>query len=218
MHLIYRQAVFLTGAVRGAQFPPDDGAEVAFAGRSNAGKSSAINAITGIKSLARTSKTPGRTRQINFFRLDEERRLVDLPGFGYARVPTAVRNQWVATVEEYLHTRRCLRGIILIMDVRHPLTELDLRLIDWCQFAGMPVHTLLTKSDKLSRGRATAALAETRRRLAARKGCHAKAEVPPPYIQLFSATTAVKGHVQAANIGSTGVDEARSRLDQWLGL
>ncbi len=150
----YRSAQFLISAPSLAQCPPEGGAEVAFAGRSNAGKSSAINTLTQNTKLARTSKTPGRTQLINFFSLDEQRRLVDLPGYGYAKVPLATKKQWQAHLTEYLYQRQCLRGLILLMDIRHPLQEFDTSMINWAVDASMPVHILLTKSDKLKRGAA----------------------------------------------------------------
>jgi GTP-binding protein len=153
-HFNYRQAAFLLSAPSLAECPPERGAEVAFAGRSNAGKSSAINALTQNPKLARTSKTPGRTQLINFFALDEDRRLVDLPGYGYAKVPLATKKQWQAHLAEYLQERQCLRGLVLLMDIRHPLQEFDTTMINWAVEAEMPVHILLTKSDKLKRGAA----------------------------------------------------------------
>lgn len=192
----YRQATYLMGAQKLHQVPPDNGLEVAFAGRSNAGKSSAINTITDIKSLARTSKTPGRTQLINFFTLDPERRLVDLPGYGYAKVPEAIKRQWQHTLQEYLHQRQALQGLVLVMDVRHPLTEYDRVLLDWCQSARMAVHILLTKADKLKRGPANNALLQVRKTL--------KAQWPGSTVQLFSA------------LNKTGVDQVREHLDQWF--
>ncbi len=150
----YRTAQFLTSAPSLAECPAERGAEVAFAGRSNAGKSSAINTLTQNTKLARTSKTPGRTQLINFFALDEQRRLVDLPGYGYAKVPLATKKKWQAHLTEYLYQRQCLRGLILLMDIRHPLQEFDTSMINWAVDAQMPVHILLTKSDKLKRGAA----------------------------------------------------------------
>ena len=135
-----------------AQCPNDDGCEIAFAGRSNAGKSSAINTLTRNKGLARTSKTPGRTQLINFFQLDEGKRLVDLPGYGYAKVPIAMKRKWDKHLAEYLQLRQSLAGLILLMDIRHPLQEFDLQMLNWAAQAGLPVHILLTKSDKLKRG------------------------------------------------------------------
>jgi GTP-binding protein len=147
----YSQAVFLKSAAKVEQLPPDEGYEVAFAGRSNAGKSSALNCLTGIKQLARTSKTPGRTQLINLFTLDESRRLVDLPGYGYAKVGLAVKQEWQRNLAHYLEVRQCLKGLILLMDCRHPLKDLDQMLIDWAINKEIPVHMLLTKADKISR-------------------------------------------------------------------
>ena len=160
----YRQASFLLGVARLAQLPADDGAEVAFAGRSNAGKSSVINALTGRASLARIGKTPGRTRELNFFVLDEHRRLVDLPGYGYARVPAEVQRRWALLVEGYLARRRSLRGVVVIMDARRPFMATDVQLLEWCAAAALPVHVLHNKADKLGRGQAARALAAARRR------------------------------------------------------
>ncbi len=162
----YRQARFLTSVASIRGLPPDRGREVAFAGRSNAGKSSAINALTGRRDLARTSRTPGRTRLVNFFELDDGRRLVDLPGYGYAKVPRAMSREWGALVRKYLESRRSLAGVVVLMDIRHPLTELDTTLLDWCRAADLPVLAVLTKADKLARGRRAAALSEVWGRLA----------------------------------------------------
>jgi len=152
----FRTAQFLTGAPSLQQCPPEKGAEVAFAGRSNAGKSSAINALTQNKSLARTSKTPGRTQLINFFQLHNSPalRLVDLPGYGYAKVSQEMKKTWQKYISQYLSERQCLKGLVLIMDIRHPLQEVDTMLIDWAVESELPLHALLTKSDKLSRGAA----------------------------------------------------------------
>jgi len=143
---------FLTSAHQARQFPPDSGAEVAVAGRSNAGKSSAINAIVQRKGLAKTSKTPGATRLVNFFELEPGRRLVDLPGYGYAAVPGEMRQHWGALIEGYFRQRRCLRGAIVVMDVRHPLTEHDRSMLELAVARSVPVHVVLTKADKLGRG------------------------------------------------------------------
>jgi GTP-binding protein len=195
----YRQANYLLSAYHLNQAPPDIGAEVAFAGRSNAGKSSAINTITGQKGLARTSKTPGRTQQLIFFSLDQARRLVDLPGYGYAKVPLAVQSQWQQTLERYLHTRESLRGLVLMMDIRHPLTAFDQHLLTWCQLSNMPVHILLTKADKLSRGQGCATLQQVQKQVTQEY----TGEIT---IQLFSA------------LKSQGIAEAKARLDHWLAL
>lgn len=148
----YSKAVFLKSAAKVNQLPADTGYEVAFAGRSNAGKSSALNCLTGIKNLARTSKTPGRTQLINLFTIDEERRLVDLPGYGYAKVALQVKQDWQKNLAHYLEVRESLKGLILLMDIRHPLKDLDQMMIDWALNRQLRVHILLTKSDKLSRG------------------------------------------------------------------
>lgn len=144
-------ASFHIAAVKPKQWPEDLGYEVAFAGRSNVGKSSAINSITHRHGLARTSKTPGRTQQIIFFNLDKTRRLVDLPGYGYAKVPLKVRAQWGTMIETYLTARDSLKGVVVLIDSRHPLTELDQQMLMWCDSTHIQVHILLTKCDKLSR-------------------------------------------------------------------
>lgn len=192
----YQNARFMLGARFARQFPPDEGAEVALAGRSNAGKSSALNALTHQRA-ARVSKTPGRTQEINFFALDDERRLADLPGYGYAQVPENLRRQWQALMQRYMQTRQSLRGMVIVMDVRHPLTEHDLRMIEVCSRRRLPVHILLTKADKLSRGAAKDTLLKVERELRANEGLTFSA-------QLFSAPQRL------------GVDEARAVLDAWL--
>jgi GTP-binding protein len=138
--------------------PADFGCEVAFAGRSNAGKSSAINALTANTKLARTSRTPGRTQLINFFTVTDQIRLVDLPGYGFAKVPLKVKQEWNKQLERYLQLRQSLKGLILLMDIRHPLKDYDRQMIEWAVKSEMPVHILLTKSDKLKRGPAKSAL------------------------------------------------------------
>ena len=193
----YRQARFLASVARIRDLPPDRGCEVAFAGRSNAGKSSAINALTGRRHLARTSRTPGRTRLINFFEIDERRRLVDLPGYGYAKVPRSMSREWGALVGRYLESRKSLAGVVVLMDIRHPLTELDTTLLDGCRAARRPVLVVLTKADKLARGRRAAAVAEVRESLA---GCGATARA-----MTFSATKQI------------GRRELAEGLDAWLG-
>ncbi len=190
----YRNATFILSAAKLGQCPADVGVEVAFAGRSNAGKSSAINAICDHNKLARASKTPGRTQQINFFALAEDKRLVDLPGYGFARVPLEVRAQWTRLVENYLGKRRSLAGIVLLMDVRPPMKDQDRDLIGWAAALGIPLHVLLTKSDKLSRGPGKSTLLAVRRELAS---------IPATTVQLFSA------------LSGEGIDEARKVLDQW---
>lgn len=195
--LMYTRARYVLSARYLAQLPADVGWEAAFAGRSNSGKSSALNAITGQKALARTSKTPGRTQMINLFDIDPQRRLVDLPGYGYAKVPERLRREWGRTLERYLSQRNCLLGLILVMDARHPLTGLDAKMLQWCAARRLPVHALLTKCDKLGRGRAASTLLGVRKNIAAE---HAGASV-----QLFSSPE------------GRGVEEARSLLDRWFG-
>lgn len=196
MSIDYRRASFLISAPSLRQCPSDVGAEVAFAGRSNAGKSSAINALTGQRKLARTSKTPGRTQLLNFFALDESRRLVDLPGYGFAQVPLAVKNEWQRNLDEYLSGRVSLRGLVLLMDIRHPLQPFDTQMLDWGQRAAMPMHVLLTKADKLNFGAAKTALLSVRNQLP-------RATVPTT-IQLFS------------SLNNDGLDALQQRLNEWL--
>ena len=196
MPLDYRQAQFLTSAASIRGLPSDVGREVAFAGRSNAGKSSAINTLTGRRHLARTSRTPGRTRLINFFELTELRRLVDLPGYGYAKVPRSISREWGILVWRYLESRKSLAGVVVLMDIRHPLTELDSTLIDRCREADLRVLAVLTKADKLARSRRAAALAAVRAALA-RHGDSVRA-------MMFSATKSI-GHAELA-----------ACLDDWL--
>ncbi len=196
--LNYPTASFLISAPTLALCPDDTGAEVAFAGRSNAGKSSAINALTQQNALARTSRTPGRTQLINFFSVmnDASRRLVDLPGYGYAKVPEAVKLEWQKHLAEYLRNRYSLRGLVLLMDVRHPLTEFDQMMLDYADQRGMPVHILLTKADKLKKGPASAALQKVRSRL--------KDWEDLVSVQLFS------------SLKRDGVDTLSQKLNQWL--
>ena len=194
----YNKASFLISAPSLAHSPDDTGAEVAFAGRSNAGKSSAINTITNIKSLARTSKTPGRTQQLVYFDIDADHRLVDLPGYGYAKVAERIKKQWQRHMEEYLQHRESLQGLLLVMDIRHPLTDFDRQMLAWCDYTELPVHILLTKADKLKRGAIANSLQKVKNELS--QLCdHAS-------VQSFS------------SLKRTGVDEARAVLDHWLGL
>ncbi|MCH8551723.1 MAG: ribosome biogenesis GTP-binding protein YihA/YsxC [Natronospirillum sp.] len=165
--LNFAQARFLTSAPGLAQCPPDQGAEVAFAGRSNAGKSSALNTLTRNHKLARTSKTPGRTQLINFFTLQTEAvRLVDLPGYGYAKVQKTIKQQWDAELEAYLQARKSLIGLVLLMDIRHPFKEFDQAMLQWSVDAEIPTHILLTKADKLKKGPQLNALQAARKGLA----------------------------------------------------
>jgi len=191
----YPQVRFLTSANSVAQLPQDQGVEVAIAGRSNAGKSSAINAITQRKGLARTSKTPGATRLINFFELEPGRRLVDLPGYGFAAVAGSLREHWGALLEAYFAKRQTLKGAIVVMDVRHPLTPHDEGMLELALTRGIPVHILLTKADKLSRSAAAKALAGVRRDVGKR---------PRVTAQLFSAHS------------GEGVGAARSAIERLL--
>ena len=152
MSVAFHKATFLTSAARLTDCPGDIGAEVAFCGRSNAGKSSAINILTRQSKLARTSKTPGRTQLINFFELTDNLRLVDLPGFGYAQGPEKLKQEWQRHLAEYLRNRKSLKGLVLLMDIRHPLKSFDEMMIEWSTSANIPIHILLTKADKLKRG------------------------------------------------------------------
>ncbi|MDG2071706.1 MAG: ribosome biogenesis GTP-binding protein YihA/YsxC [Pseudomonadales bacterium] len=193
MTISFNQATFWKSAAKLSDCPPDIGAEVAFCGRSNAGKSSAINKLTNQSKLARTSKTPGRTQLINFFTLQDDLRLVDLPGFGYARVPTAVKQGWHQQMDTYLRERQSLKGLILLMDIRHPLTEFDETMINWSQTANIPLHILLTKADKLKRGPQQNTLLKVRKSLA-----------EPMTLQVFSATKNI------------GIDVLQKRLTELL--
>jgi len=190
----YRAARYVVSAHQLKQLPADSGREIAFAGRSNAGKSSAINALTGQKSLARTSKTPGRTQQIVIFEITEQHRIADLPGYGYAKVPEKLRDHWRHLMQSYFDRRDSLRGVVLVMDIRHPLRPFDQQMLAWCSAAGVPCHVLLTKSDKLKRGPALATLQQLRKALP--QGASA---------QVFSART------------GTGLEELQGRLDGWFG-
>jgi GTP-binding protein len=192
----YQCTSFQLGTPDTRQAPPDTGMEVAFAGRSNSGKSSALNVIANQKGLARTGKTPGRTQHINFFCVDDNRRLVDLPGYGYARVPKEVQARWQRAIERYLETRQSLRGVILLMDIRHPLKDFDRQVLAWSHNADLSLHVLLTKADKFKRGPAKAVLLKVRGEIAE---LH-----PAATVQLFSALT------------PAGSDEARVILDNWL--
>jgi GTP-binding protein len=161
----YRQASYVISAHKLKQLPDDSGMEVAFAGRSNSGKSSAINRLTDQKSLARTSKTPGRTQQIVIFDIDEHRRIADLPGYGYAKVPAKLKAHWRSVMQQYFIQRSCLQGVVLVMDIRHPLRPFDEQMLSWCESSSVPCHVLLTKADKLKRGPAQATLLKVRKSL-----------------------------------------------------
>ena len=194
----YRRAQFLTSASKVSQLPDEPRLEVAFAGRSNAGKSSAINTLCEQKSLARTSKTPGRTQLINFFTLDEERCLVDLPGYGYAKVPEKMRREWQHLMESYLGQRAQLRGLVVIMDIRHPLKEYDVQMLEWCNYMNTPVHVLLTKSDKLKKGAASKQMLMVKKEIK-EAGFNVS-------VQMFSA------------LNKSGMKELQNVLDQWFEL
>ena len=196
MNPIYHRVQFMESAAQIDTAPKDQGIEIAFAGRSNAGKSSAINALTRQKSLARTSKTPGRTQLLNFFQIDEKRRFVDLPGYGYAKVPLAVKAQWHKMMQRYLNERKSLAGIVLVMDIRHPLTEFDWQMIEWCENSDVRLLILLTKADKLKYGAARNTLLSVQREL--------QQMTVSVSVQLFSA------------VKKTGIDEIHAVLDDWL--
>lgn len=161
----FTKATFMMSAPDLKRCPEEYGVEIAFAGRSNAGKSSALNRLTEQPKLARTSKTPGRTQLINFFSVAEDKRLVDLPGYGFAKVPLAVRQTWEQNLTEYLHKRESLCGCLLLMDIRHPLQEFDQNFIGWSVYQGLPLHILLTKADKLKRGAAKNVMLNTNKRI-----------------------------------------------------
>jgi len=189
----YPEARFILSANAPTQFMPDKGAEVAVAGRSNAGKSSAINVIVNRRQFARTSKTPGRTQLINFFELSAGKRLVDLPGYGYAKVAAAVQSHWGELLQQYFESRVSLRGLILVVDVRRELKDFDRQMLAFARSVNLPAHVLLTKADKLKRGQASATLLRVRRELG-----------DTATVQLFSA------------LDKSGADEARAALDGFL--
>jgi GTP-binding protein len=190
----YPQAAFIKSANAPSQFVPDEGTEVAFAGRSNAGKSSAINVIVNRRQFARTSKTPGRTQLVNFFTLRDGARIVDLPGYGFAKVSERMREHWANLMADYFETRASLRGMFLIVDIRRQLTDFDRQMLAFADAVGLPVHVLLTKADKLKRGQAAKALLEVKKEL----GDNAT-------VQQFSA------------LNRQGEAEAREQLEAFLG-
>ncbi|MCS5587513.1 MAG: ribosome biogenesis GTP-binding protein YihA/YsxC [Porticoccaceae bacterium] len=195
----FQSVTFLISAPTLQQCPDDIGCEVAFAGRSNAGKSSAINSLTRNRGLARTSKTPGRTQLINHFEIEPGKRLVDLPGYGYAKVPKAIKAKWDRHLAEYLQMRRSLAGLVLLMDIRHPLQDYDQQMLNWAAQAGLPVHILLTKADKLKRGPAKNALLGVDKVLR---------DMDPGYtlltVQIFS------------SLKKIGLEELENQLSTWL--
>jgi GTP-binding protein len=192
----YRKARYLISAGNPGQFPAH-GREVAFAGRSNAGKSSAINTLCDNKGLARTSKTPGRTRLVNFFAIDDDHRLVDLPGYGFAKVPIAMKQEWESLMTDYLSQQQALCGLVIIMDIRHPLNETDWQMLQWCQHYQLPAHIVLTKADKLKRNAQQNSLFQTRKKLS-------EANIDAS-VQIFSA------------LKKTGLEALADKLDAWLG-
>jgi GTP-binding protein len=191
-----QQAHFTISAPDISKLPDDIGFEVAFAGRSNAGKSSALNTLTGQRSLARTSKTPGRTQLINVFEVSEGRRLIDLPGYGFAKVPMEMKLKWQRALGEYLQKRDCLKGLIILMDIRHPLKDLDMDLIQWAVDSDLPVLALLTKADKLSQGKYSSEVLKVKKALAS-----LNADI---MVQAFSSLKRI------------GVEQANSKICQWL--
>jgi len=195
---LFRKAAFFTTVAHLRDLPPEAVAEVAFAGRSNAGKSSAINTLADHTRLAFVSKTPGRTQHLNYFRLDEGKFLVDLPGYGYAKAPEEVRDAWEGLIGPYLAGRTPLKGVVLIMDSRHPLTDLDLQLIDWFAPTGKPIHILLTKADKLTRVQQAECLRSVRSALE-KMGEQFS-------VQLFS------------SLKKTGIEVAEAVLAKWLDI
>jgi len=194
----FHKAKYTQSAPSIRECPPEDGIEVAFAGRSNAGKSSAINTLTNNHKLARVSKTPGRTQLINFFELSPTQRLVDLPGYGYAKVSREQKELWQRYLSEYLRERQCLKGLVLLMDIRHPLQEFDTTMLNWATESNMAVHILLTKADKLSRGQAGSAL------MAVKKEIKNAGMSDLVSVQTFS------------SLKNTGVDDLKAKLQSWL--
>ena len=194
--LNYHVTHFVLSAPDIRHLPADTGIEVAFAGRSNAGKSSALNTLTNQKSLARTSKTPGRTQLINLFEVTEGKRLVDLPGYGYAEVPEEMKLKWQRALGEYLQKRQALKGLVVLMDIRHPLKDLDRQMIQWSVESGIPVLLLLTKADKLASGARKAQLNVVREAALAFAG--------DVQVELFS------------SLKKIGVDKVRQKLDSWF--
>ncbi|WP_313498227.1 ribosome biogenesis GTP-binding protein YihA/YsxC [Pseudoxanthomonas mexicana] len=192
-------AQYLLSAHTTRQLPADGGTEVAFAGRSNAGKSSALNALTHRNGLARVSKTPGRTQQLVFFQVQPDRYLVDLPGYGYAKVPQELQAHWQAFIDQYFRTREALRGLVVVMDIRHPLKDYDRQMLGYAVQRGLPAHALLTKADKLGRGQQAQALQAVKKELFSSFG-------DTVGVQTFSAES------------KQGVEEARAVVAGWLGL
>jgi GTP-binding protein len=193
---LLRSPEFILGAAESQQFPKDDLIEIAFAGRSNVGKSSSINAICNRRKLARTSKVPGRTQQINFFTMGEHARLVDLPGYGFAQVPLAVKKKWQTTIHDYLANRSNLLVLVLLMDIRHPLTDLDWQMVEWASKSELPTQVLLTKADQFKRGKIAATVLDVERQLGRMAGTFA--------VEPFS------------SLNYTGVNAMRMQLAEWV--
>ncbi|MFZ7223024.1 ribosome biogenesis GTP-binding protein YihA/YsxC [Avibacterium avium] len=194
--LNYHKTHFLTSAPNIRVLPEDSGMEIAFAGRSNAGKSTALNALTNQKNLARTSKTPGRTQLINVFEVEPFYKLVDLPGYGYAAVPEQMKIQWQKALGEYLQKRECLGGVVILMDIRHPLKDLDQQMIEWAVSADLPVLLLLTKADKLSQSAVSKQVKMVREAILPFQG--------DVQVEAFSA------------LKKQGIDKLARKLDSWF--
>lgn len=195
---LLRKTTFKISANSLSQLPEESRAEIAFAGRSNAGKSSALNLITGQKKLAKTSKTPGRTQLINYFEIKDGLHLVDLPGYGYAKVPLPMREHWQKILQGYFESREQLDALIMLMDSRHPLTDLDKQMLHWCESQELPTHILLTKADKLSKNEASSSLHKVRKTLAEEFSI-------PITVQLFSSTKP-----------EIGLNDALNYLGEWV--
>ena len=193
---LLRSPEFILGAAEPKQFPNDNLVEIAFAGRSNVGKSSAINAITNRRKLARTSKQPGRTQQINFFSMGDDARLVDLPGYGFAQVPLSVKKKWQETIHKYLADRTNLVVLVLLMDIRHPLTDLDRQMLEWASDSELPTQVLLTKADKFKKGKVASTVLYVEKELKKLKGQFA--------VEPFSSQNYI------------GVNEMRAQLAEWV--
>ncbi|MDA8561731.1 ribosome biogenesis GTP-binding protein YihA/YsxC [Gammaproteobacteria bacterium] len=192
----YQKAEFLLSVANLSQLPPDEGYEVAIVGRSNSGKSTILNRLTQNKRLARTSKTPGRTQLINLFGIKDNHRIADLPGYGFAKVPQDIKEKWQKLLDNYLRTRECLRGLLLVMDIRHPLKDFDKKFILWSEQADIPVHIILNKCDKISFNKTKQTLMTVKE---ATSSCPNKIS-----LQSFSA------------LNNIGIDELREKLDSWL--
>lgn len=191
----YQKMQFMLSVAALDQLPPDEGAEVAIIGRSNAGKSSVLNILTQNKGLARVSKTPGRTQLINLFSIDDHRRIADLPGYGYAKVPDEMKRKWERLLDAYLRNRNCLQGLVLVMDIRHPLKEFDQNMLAWCSESALPVHILLNKADKLTYSETTQTLQKVSKTITSYSS--------PMTVQTFSA------------LKNKGVETLREKLDEW---